>query len=96
MFSFSRPDSLIAEYNIRNVNETEETDLYYLMYLLSEDAAPQIAQIAPEQLEESGVKDAVEQYFRNISTENEETSLRAWNYSRAEAAKAAEEWLSEK
>ena len=96
LFSFSRPDSLIAEYNIRNVNETEETDLYYLMYLLSEDAAPQIAQIAPEQLEESGVKDAVEQYFRNISTENEETSLRAWNYSRAEAAKAAEEWLSEK
>ena len=96
LFSFSRPDALIAGYNIQNTQKTEETDLYYLIYLLSEDAAPQIAQIDPDQLEEAGVKDVVEQYFRDINTENEEISLREWNYSRAEAAKAAEEWLSEK
>ena len=94
VFSFCRPDALIAGYNIRNVEKTEETDLYYLMYGLSEDAAPQIAQIGRDQLEDPVIKDEVYQYFRNISAENEGISLREWNYSRAEAAKAADKWLT--
>lgn len=96
LFSFSRTDSLIAEYNIRNVQKTEETDLYYLLYSMSEDAAPQIAQIDKKQLEETEMEEEVEIYFCGIKEKNENMSVRNWNYSRARAAKAAEEWLSDR
>ncbi len=95
LFSFGRPDAMIADYNIRNVRETEETDLYYLLYSLSEDAAPRIAQIDRKQLEKSQMEEAVETYFMEISKEAGSASLREWNYSRYSAGKAAEEWLSD-
>lgn len=96
LFSFSRTDSLIAQYNIRNVQKTEETDLCYLLYSLSQDAAPQIAQIDKNQLEETGMEEEVESYFFQIKEENENMSVRQWNYSRAEASRAAEKWLSDR
>ena len=95
LFSFSHPDALIARYNIQNVKETEETDLYYLMYGLSEDAAGEIACIDVRDIKDSGMAIDVENYFKEICGENQRMSLREWNYSRAAAEKAAEEWLSD-
>ena len=95
LFSFSHPDALIARYNIQNVKETEETDLYYLMYGLSEDAAGEIACIDVRDIKDSGMAIDVENYFKEICGENQRMSLREWNYSRAAAGKAAEEWLSD-
>ena len=96
LFSFSRPDALIARYNIQNAQETEETDLYYLMYGLSEDAAGEIAGLDVRDIKDSGMATDLENYFKEISGENQRMSLREWNYSRAAAGKAAEEWLSER
>ena len=96
LFSFSRADALIAGYNIRNVGTAQETDLYYLMYGLSQDAAPQIAQISREQLKESRMEESAEDYFRGIMESNKELSVRQWNYSRSLAGKSAEEWLSDR
>ena len=94
LFSFSRPDALIADYNIRNVQTSKDTDIRYLMYSLSWDAAPRIAQISLEVLDNSQLAEEMESYFREIRKGSEEMSLRKWNYSRSEAAKAAKEWLS--
>ena len=96
LFSFSRPDALIARYNIQNAQETEETDLYYLMYGLSEDAAGEIAGLDVRDIKDSGMATDLENYFKEISGENQRMSMREWNYSRAAAGKAAEEWLSER
>ena len=96
LFSFSHPDALIARYNIQNVQDEEETDLYYLMYGLSEDAAGEITRIDVRNIKDSGMATDVENYFKEISGENQRMSLREWNYSRAAAGKAAEEWLSER
>ena len=96
LFSFGRPDALIARYNIQNAQETEETDLYYLMYGLSEDAAGEIARIDVRDIKDSGIATDVENYFKAITGENQRMSLREWNYSRAAAGKAAEEWLSDR
>ena len=96
LFSFGRPDALIARYNIQNAQGTEETDLYYLMYGLSEDAAGEIARIDVRDIKDSGIATDVENYFKAITGENQRMSLREWNYSRAAAGKAAEEWLSDR
>ena len=95
LFSFSHPDALIADYNIRNARSAEDMDLYYLIYFLSDDAAGQIAQIDPGFIDDE-ILSEVESYFRNIEVENEKMSLREWNYSRYEANKAAEEWLDKR
>ena len=87
---------MIARYNIQNAQDEEETDLYYLMYGLSEDAAGEIARIDVQDIKGSGMATDVENYFKEISGENQRMSLREWNYSRAAAGKAAEEWLSER
>ena len=96
LFSFSRPDAMIARYNIQNAQETEETDLYYLMYGLSEDAAGEIAGLDVRDIKDSGMATDLENYFKEISGENQRMSMREWNYSHAAAGKAAEEWLSER
>ena len=94
LFSFSRPDAMIAGYNIQNARSTEDMDLYYLICSLSEDAAGPIAQIDTELIDDEGLSEEIDSYFRNIKIKNEKMSLREWNYSRYEAEKAAEEWLS--
>ena len=71
-------------------------DMYYLMYGLSEDAAGEIARIDVRDMNESNLMPDVRNYFKEISGENQGMSLREWNYSRAAAGKAADEWLSDR
>lgn len=92
LFSFSRPDALIAEYNIRHASEASEFDVYYLMYL-SRDTAPVLAEIDKDDIRDTAVLDSLDDYFRSIAAQEQQMSLREWNYSREEAGKAAREWL---
>ena len=92
LFSFSRPDALIAEYNIRHASEASAFDVYYLMYL-SRDTAPVLAEIDKDEIRDTAVLDSLDDYFRSIAAQEQQMSLREWNYSREEAGKAAREWL---
>lgn len=107
-FSFAKVDGIIASYNISHSEEMCSDDLYYLMYQLSEDAAPYIAEVDVSELksydriyttedgmeykEDEYVKKAVRDYFQDI--QNEKYSVRQWNYSRSQAKKAAEKYLN--
>ena len=92
LFSFSRPDTFIAEYNISCAREGSETDVYYLMNL-SMDTAPVLAELEKDEISDTEVRGSLDAYFRYILDQQGEPSLREWNYSRAEAGKAAEKWL---
>ncbi|SHJ28533.1 DUF4153 domain-containing protein [Hespellia stercorisuis] len=49
-FSVSKPDYQIARYNIAHDSDMTIMDLSYLVHQLSDDAAPAIAEIDPEQI----------------------------------------------
>nr|WP_294492856.1 DUF4173 domain-containing protein [uncultured Mediterraneibacter sp.] len=95
LLSFSRPDALIARYNIDNTEELNDGDLYYLTEGLSYDAASQIAELDGLQGENSVASYYLECYFEDILNENEDMGIRTWNYSRARATEAAESWFQE-
>lgn len=91
-FSFSRPDRIIAEYNITNAESMDYDDVMYLLYGLSEDAAAELTKIDMEELLEIGAVDEVNYYFDDIQTEYSGMSVRTWNFSLSSAAGAAEDW----
>lgn len=96
LFSLSRPDYLIAEYNISHTEEMNMDDIAYLTYGLSEDAAPAVAGIVCEEEEEDMWKRSyLDDYFQNILDVHEDEGIRNYNFSRAEAKRTAEEWLRE-
>lgn len=93
LFSLSHVDAWIAAYNIRSAEDQNDIDVYYLMEMLSQDAAPQISRlIDPEKLDDD-TRLTLTFYFENVRGENVETGLREWNYAGHEALKASEEWL---
>lgn len=87
-FSMVRADCVIASYNISHSEVIELEDLYYLMYGLSEDAAPYIANIDESKIAGNYFGGEIEYYFTNLKSE--EHSLRKWNLSRQRANEAAE------
>ena len=86
-------DGIIAGFNIRNTDQLNENDIAYLMYGLSADAAPEIAEIPMEVLQKNDMYEDVRAYFHVRKGEGEEMNIRTWNFSRSAAANAAEEWL---
>lgn len=102
IFSFARPDYLIARYNVSHMQEISENDLNYMLYGLSLDAAPVVAQIDPGDTYarqsvgmQEYVKDQLDQYFLMVSENNKEIYFRKANYSRIQAKKAADQYLKE-
>lgn len=93
LLSLGSPDALIANYNIENTTEMGEEDLYYLMYGLSDDAAPEIAKIDCTETENIWMIQHLDSYFRMVRGKNDDTSLREWNYSRARAEETARSWI---
>lgn len=85
-------DQRIAEYNIANTQDMNEGDLNYLIYGLSKDAAPALAQIDLEKAENLWMISYLDDYFNQIRSEHEAMDLRSWNYSRSSAYRAAEQW----
>lgn len=93
LFSFIRVDACIAGYNIGSGGVSEQTDLYYLIADLSQDAVPQIARLTDPQAVDDTTFQYLAGYFANIIEMNEEKGVREWNYSRTAASDAAEKWL---
>ncbi len=98
-FSFSRPDVIVAKYDIAHWKDTSNNDLYYLMYGVSSiDAAPVIADINPDEAwfaEDEYLKQSMYNYFLNISENNEGIYFRRANYSRIRAKLAADRYIEE-
>ncbi len=91
-FSFSYVDRIIAGYNISNTESMNSEDVYYLMYGLSADAAPEIAQMNVGELKELGVLQDVDNYFYRIREDYGDMNARIWNFSGGAALDAAEKW----
>ena len=100
-FSFSRPDVIIAKYDISQWKNGDSQDFFYLMYeTLSIDAAPEIAKVDLDDkewklVENEYLKQSMYNYFLNISVDNEDIYFRKANYSRIRAKKAADQFLEE-
>lgn len=101
LFSFSRPDVIIAKYDIEHWKNTSDIDLYYLMYETNSiDAAPEIAKIDLDDkewryIDNEYLKQSMYNYFLNISEENEGIYFRKANYSRIQAKIAADRYIEE-
>lgn len=101
--SLSRPDAIIAKYNIQYLEEMDSDDIYsninYLIYSTSQDAAPALAELDVKELKNvTGYdieRNMLYEYFKNISEENEGIYFRKANYSRIRAKLAADRWLKE-
>lgn len=99
-FSFSRPDVIVAKYDIAHWKNTSDNDLYYLMYGVSSiDAAPELAKIDQAETEwfsdNEYLKQSMYNYFLNISENNEGIYFRKANYSRIRAKLAADRYIEE-
>lgn len=97
IFSFAGVDGIIASYNLRHAETVNWQDISYMLYGLSEDAAPYVKELAEMDTEKSEtVGEYMEPEFtaymeRIVNREN--TSLRKWNFAEARARKVAEEYL---
>lgn len=94
VLSFSRPDAIVARYNIAHAEYLEYNDIIYLTQL-SKDAAPAIAEIDSSKFSDMDVKARVYDYFYCISREEENIYFRKANYSRIRAKLAAEKYIKE-
>jgi len=100
-FSFSRPDVIIAKYDIAQWKNTDSDDFFYLMYeTMSIDAAPEIAKVDLDdkewkKVENEYLKQSMYNYFLNISLNNEDIYFRKANYSRIRAKMAADWFIEE-
>lgn len=96
--SFSRPDYLIVKYNISQMEEISSSDLYYMMYGLSMDAAPAIAEIDQDSTKIeyfTFTGDDFYDYFRQILEENEDMTIRSATYSKIKANEIANKYFEE-
>lgn len=96
--TFANVDRNIAEYNIKNWKEVAAGDALFLMNKTSIDAAPVIAancdKLAPKNIDDSGYnRESMMEYFQKIN--RKQMSLRTWNFSIANAKKAAKEYIRE-
>lgn len=100
-FSFSRPDVIIAKYDIAHWKNTSENDFYYLLYGMSSiDAAPEIAKVDLDDkewdfAENEYIRQSMYNYFLNISEDNKDIYFRKANYSRIRAKLAADRYIEE-
>lgn len=101
ILSFSQPDRWIAKYNINHMETITYYDLCDMMEELSLDAAPVLAELSYEDIaaeEETGFTEweaaaHLYHYFKTISEENADLSLRRMNLSKIRAKRAADEYL---
>lgn len=98
ILSAARPDYQIARYNINHIEEITPEDLNYMIYGLSLDAAPVIADEVYDKYIEADshiIKGQLYDYFRTIADNNEGIYFRKANYSRIKAKKAADAYIRE-
>lgn len=95
IFSLAKPDYWIAKYNVAHMEIIEWGDLNYLVYRLSDDAAPVTAQLDTEVNEflQEDQKTILRQHFEKIQEKYKNKDIRKINYSHVQALKSAEEYL---
>lgn len=110
IFAFSKPDYIVASYNISNNEEINMGELFYLMNL-SQDATPALKGMDIKKIEninsynenenpiyysyEDPVK-SLESYFKEIVEENKNGSIISYNFSRSKALKLSKEYFEDK
>ena len=62
LLSFARPDRLIAEYNLRRWETVSVWDVQYILYGLSDDAAPVIAKMDVDKIAEDDKSSGEEEF----------------------------------
>lgn len=94
-FSFLRPDAVVSRYNLSHWDEITSEDINYLLYNLSDDAVPYIADIDLDKIEDCDeyLKNEVYYYFYDISEDNENIYFRKANYSRIRAKLVADRYV---
>lgn len=101
-FSFACPDYWVAKYNTAHIQDMGADDIEYIMYGLTLDAAPVIADMDFESIlsdcneqEQQDIKGRLYTYFRNISDNNEGIYFRKANVGRIRAKHAADKYLKQ-
>lgn len=90
--SFAKVDKLTAEYNVRHWDQIMTVDMMQLIHGSSQDAAPVLAEAAEKaEGDRQYWEKHLTQYFERI--QEQEMTLRTWNFSKASAKKAAEDYL---
>lgn len=100
IFAYSRPDYMIAKYNLSQ-DKININDVYYVMYNLSEDAVPVLTEVDFNKIEYNYNPDEEKEYYKKdmqrqmkyIVEYNEGIYFRKANYSRIKAKMAAERYL---
>ncbi len=85
ILSFARPDALVAKYNVEYLDK-EGDQIEYMTTLLSDDAAPYLAEIEKENY-------MLTEYFERIYDTYELRDIRKFNVSQYQAYNAAKEYL---
>ena len=100
LFSFAQPDYWIAKYNVSHMEVIEEQDLNYMLFGLSQDAAPVVAEINQQdtyaghnEVLAHQFKGKMYSYFKGISSKNANLSFREANVSKLRARKLADDYI---
>ncbi|MDD3142229.1 MAG: DUF4173 domain-containing protein, partial [Lachnospiraceae bacterium] len=101
ILSYAQPDYFIARYNVLQAEQVNVNDVEYMIYGLSQDAAPAVADINIEEVVYTAsvyrTKDELEgeirAYFQNIVRQYKKIPIRELNASKIRAKQAAEQYL---
>ncbi|MDD3220348.1 MAG: DUF4173 domain-containing protein [Lachnospiraceae bacterium] len=90
VFSLAKPDYQIARYNVAHDEVMTMQDLDYLIYQLSDDAAPIVAQIGDgAYVASQEAADELEWYFDRIEVKYQDAYFRKANLAKSQALNAA-------
>lgn len=95
--SFAKIDKVAVEYNLSQWDEVSQVDIVHTIYGSSLDAAPYLAEMGERAADTDPVsgeyeyKSLITKYYQDIL--DRKMTFRSWNYSLAEAKKAAAEYM---
>ncbi|GKX67194.1 DUF4153 domain-containing protein [Inconstantimicrobium mannanitabidum] len=93
VFSYAKPDKIIAEYNISHINRLTYSDVSYMLNNLSYDAAPAISKIDLSKVNmhtesKQTLNSDFQEYFERVKKDYNDRGIRGFNFSSYEANKA--------
>lgn len=98
VFSYAKPDRIIAEYNINHIDTFTYSDVVYMVDELSYDAAPVISRIDLSKVrfnddiykgDGQSLNKLVNDYFERVKEDYDARGIRGFNFSSFEADKVA-------
>lgn len=94
LFSFSKPDKIIANYNVEHLRNslTVDEDIRYLTQNLSLDAIPTIETMDVSALSKNE-KELIRERMVEVVNHEKKNTIRTYNFSRGRALKTAKQYL---